>query len=371
MTMMIAGPCATKRRDALTGRLFDAAIGMLDVLSVYVGDRLGLYRVLAERSSLTARQLAAATGTDERYIREWLEQQAATGILEAEEISAANGAAAEARRFGLPAGHAEVLTDQESLNCLTGLLRQVVGVSGPLPAVLDAYRTGAGVPEADFGPDTREGSAQMHSPLLLSLLGQHWLPSVPEIHDRLRADPPARVLDVGCGDGWSSIAIARAYPKTIVHGFDTDEASIAEARANAAAAGLTGRVSFALRDAAHPCLDECFDLVTVFETVHRLGRPALALAQMRELLTENGLVLVAGARVAETFTAPGDAVERLSYGLSALHTLPASRSDSDEAATGAVMRPSTLRRYARRAGFAAVEIAPIQHDLWRFYVLRP
>jgi len=372
MTMVTTSPCATKRRDALVERLFESAIGMLDVMSVYVGDRLGLYQVLAERSSLTAGQLAAATGTNERYIREWLEQQAATGILETEEPAARDAArAADLRRFSLPAGHAEVLIDRDSLNCLAGLIRLTVGVGKPLSALLDAYKTGAGVPYPDFGVDTREGIAEMNRPMFINLLGQAWLPSISEIHARLQADPPARVLDAGCGTGWSSIAIARAYPNAIVHGFDADEASITTARANAAAAGLGDRVTFAVRDASRPGIDGRFDLVTAFETVHDMGRPVAALAEMRDLLAEDGVVLVADERVGETFAAPGDAIERLNYGFSALHCLPSTIAESTEAATGTVMRPATLRRYAQEAGFSAVEIAPVEHDFWRFYLLRP
>ena len=182
MSMMITSPCATKRRDALVERLFESAIGMLDVMSVYVGDRLGLYQVLAERGSLTAKQLAQATGTNERYIREWLEQQASTGILEAEDDAAPHlRGNAETRRFSLPAGHAEVLIDRDSLNCLAGLLRLIVGVGKPLPALLEAYKTGAGVPYPEFGVDTREGIAEMNRPMFLNLLGQEWLPAIPEL----------------------------------------------------------------------------------------------------------------------------------------------------------------------------------------------
>jgi SAM-dependent methyltransferase len=372
MAIVTTSPDATTRRDALVERLFESAIGMLDVMSVYVGDRLGLYQVLAERSSLTPGQLANATGTNERYIREWLEQQASTGILEVEEDGPPSASqTTEARRFSLPSGHAEVLIDRDSLNCLAGLLRLVVGVSKPLPALLEAYRTGAGVPYPDFGVDTREGIAEMNRPMFLNLLGQEWLPAIPELHARLQADPPARVLDAGCGTGWSSIAIARAYPNAIVHGFDADEASIAKARANAAAAGLAGRVTFAVRDASRPGIAGRFDLVTAFETVHDMGRPVAALARMRELLVEGGVLLVADERVGETFSAPGDAIERLNYGFSALHCLAATIAESDEAATGTVMRPPTLRRYAQEAGFSAVEIAPVEHDFWRFYLLRP
>ena len=113
----------TEQRDALVGRLFQAAISTLDVSSIYVGDRLGLYRALADRGSATPGELAAATGTNERYVREWLEQQAATGILEVEDTAAE----ATARKFRVPLGHREVLLERDSLNWLTGLLRLVVG----------------------------------------------------------------------------------------------------------------------------------------------------------------------------------------------------------------------------------------------------
>ena len=365
MATMMASEQATEKRDALVGRLFDAVLGTMDVLTFYVGDRLGLYQALVDRGSLTAAQLAAATGTHERYVREWLEQQAATGILEADDAPSA-----DLRRFAVPDGHAEVLTERDSLNCLAGLVRLAVGVSLPLQAVLEAYKSGTGVPYPDFGVDTREGIAEMNRPMFINLLGQDWLPAIPEIHARLQASPAARVLDAGCGTGNSTIAIAQAYPNAIVHGFDSDEASIATAREKAATAGLGDRVTFAVRDASRPGIAGRFDLVTAFETVHDMGRPVQSLARMRELLAEGGVVLVADERVGETFTAPADPIDRLNYGFSALHCLPATIAESSEAATGTVMRPDTLRQYATQAGFSSVEIAPVEHDFWRFYLLR-
>ncbi|MGE3908000.1 MAG: methyltransferase domain-containing protein [Chloroflexota bacterium] len=357
---------ATEQRDALVGRLFDAVLGTMDVFTIYVGDRLGLYRALSDGGGLTAAQLAAATGTQERYIREWLEQQAASGILAADD-----GATAETRRFSVPAGHDEVLIDRDSLNCLAGALRATVGGLSPIQAVVNAYRTGSGVPYADYGTDTREGIAEMNRPMFINLLGQDWFPSIPEIHTRLQSTPPARVLDAGCGTGNSTIAIARAYPQAFVHGFDSDEASIVTAQEKAADAGLGDRVTFSVHDASRSGIAGRYDLVTAFETVHDMGRPVQSLAQMRTLLTEGGVVLVADENVAESFTAPGGPIDRLNYGFSALHCLPATIAESDEAATGTVMRPDTLRQYAQQAGFSSVEIAPVEHDLWRFYLLRP
>ena len=357
----------TERRDALVGRLFEAAIGTMDVFCVHIGDRLGLYRGLDELGGATSQQLAATTATNERYVREWLEQQAATGILAVED------AAVEAteRRYLVPDGHREVLLDRDSLNWMGGLLRLTVGATSPLPALLRAFKVGGGVPYPDYGPDTCEGIAEMNRPMFLNLLGTAWLPAIPDVHARLQADPPARVADVGCGTGWSSIAIARAYPKAQVHGFDVDEASIALARANAEAAGLADRVTFAIRDAAYPGLVGGYDLVTAFETIHDMAQPVEALRKMRDLVADQGAVVIADERVGETFAAPGDDVERLNYGFSVLHCLAVGMAESPSAGTGTVMRPPTLRRYAAEAGFRAVEILPIENDFWRFYRLMP
>jgi SAM-dependent methyltransferase len=358
---------ASEQRDALTARLFQATLGFFDLFAVYLGDRLGLYRALAEAGPTTSAELAAHTGTDERYVREWLEQQAATGLLEVDDV----GAAPEARRYTLPAGHDEVLLDRDSLSYMSALARLVVGVVSPLPAVLAAYRTSGGVAYADYGPDTREGLAEMNRAMFINLLASQWLPAVPEVHARLQADPPARVADVGCGTGWSSIALARTYAKVRVDGLDLDEASIAAAQANAEQAEVADRVRFELRDAADPQLAGRYDLVTAFETLHDMARPVEALRAMRGLLAEGGTVLIADERVAETFAAPGDELDRFNYGWSILCCLPASRAESPSAATGTVMRPPTLRRYASDAGFAEVQVLPIENDFWRFYRLVP
>ena len=170
--------------------------------------------------------------------------------------------------------------------------------------------------------------------------------------------------------GWASIAIARAYPKARVDGFDFDEPSIAAARAIAAEAGLADRVTFQLRDAADPSLAGRYDLVIAFEMVHDLSRPVEVLGVMRRLLADGGAVIVMDERTAETFTAPGDELERLLYSFSVLCCLPTGMSEQPSAMTGTVMRPATLRRYAAEAGFLEVEILPIEHEMFRFYRLR-
>ena len=364
---MTVGDDAAGRRDALVGRLIAAALGAVDLLNVYLGDRLGLYRALVEVGPVTSSELAARTGVHERYAREWLEQQAVTGLVDVDDV----GAEAAQRRYVLPAGHDEVLTARDSVHHLVYLGRLVASVGQVTPKLLEAYRTGDGVAWADFGADMREAQAAQNRPIFRALLGTEWLPRIPDVHGRLQAEPPGRVADVGCGAGWSTIAIAEAYPTVLVDGFDLDEASIAVARANAVEHGVADRVRFDVRDITNPGLTGRYDLVAGFEMLHDLARPVEALAAMRRLLTDGGSVLIVDERVAESFTAPGDALERLFYGFSTLCCLPTGMADQPSAATGTVMRPATLRSYAHAAGFADVTVLPIEHDLFRFYRLRP
>jgi SAM-dependent methyltransferase len=336
------------------------------LLTVHLGDRLGYYRALAEEGDSTSADLAAATGTQERLAREWLEQQAVAGILEVDEVEAE----AADRRYRIPAGHAEVLVDRESLAHLTPLARLGVSMAQTLPAVEEAFRTGGGVGWEEYGDLGREAQADANRPVFANLLGSEWLPAVPDVHARLQADPPARVADVACGAGWSSIAIARAYPKVTVDGFDLDAASVKLANANLAGTEVADRVTFQLRDAGDPALAGSYQLVTVFEALHDMSRPVEVLRVLRGLAAEDGAVIAMDERVADAFTAPGDEVERLMYTYSVLCCLPVGLADTPSAGTGTVMRVDTLRRYAAEAGFADVEVLPIEHETFRFYRLR-
>jgi SAM-dependent methyltransferase len=352
-------------RDALAERLFGAALGAYELMTVHLGDRLRLYRALREQGEATPGELAAATGTHERYVREWLEQQAVAGILEVDDA----GAATDERRYRLPPGHAEVLIDRESLAHVTPMARFGISFASVLPAVEEAFRTGGGVPWEDYGELGRDAQGDANRPLFANLLGSEWLPAIPDVHQRLLADPPARVADVACGAGWSSIAIARAYPKVTVDGYDFDEPSVELARANLVGTGVEDRVAFHLRDAGDPELAGSYQLVTVFEALHDMSQPVEVLRALRGLVADDGAVVVMDERVADVFTAPGDEVERLMYTYSVLCCLPVGLADTPSAGTGTVMRADTLRRYAADAGFAEVEVLPIEHEVFRFYRL--
>jgi 2-polyprenyl-3-methyl-5-hydroxy-6-metoxy-1,4-benzoquinol methylase len=353
--------------DTFVERLFGSVLAALDLQAVYLGDRLGYYRALAE-GALTSTELAARTGTAERYVREWLEQQAVTGILMTDD----RVTDALARRYTLPAPYVAPLTDALDLSHFAPFVRFVLGSLKQTELMVEAFRTGGGVSWAQHGADLREGQAAANRPLFLGPLGQEYLPSIPDVDSALRAG--GRVADVGCGLGWSAIGIALAYPDATVDGYDVDGPSIEAARRNAREAGVDDRVRFHAVDAAATNADTVaggsYDAVFAFECIHDLADPVGVLAAMRRLARDGGAVVVMDERVAETFTAPGDDVERLMYGYSLVCCLADGMAHGPSAGTGTVMRPSTLRRYAVEAGFADVEILDIANDFFRFYRLR-
>ncbi|MCK9926676.1 class I SAM-dependent methyltransferase [Frankia sp. Mgl5] len=391
--------------EAFAQRVFDAVLGAQEVQAIYLGDRLGYYAALAERGPLTSSELAGATGSTERYAREWLEHQAVCGYLTvaadvdqdgnadrgadgsrdehgdrgagaepAGDGQAAGTTEALSRRYLLPAGHAEVLADVDSLNYLAPLARFVAGAGRQLGEIAEAFRTGGGVSWERFGADAREAQAAANRPMFLSLLCQELLPAAPEVHATLVAG--ARVADIGCGAGWSSVALARAYPGVTVDGFDPDTESVRLAERNAAAFEVTDRVTFtdADADAAQAADGEAvggYDLVFAFECVHDMADPVAVLDAARRLLTAGGSMIVMDERCAESFHAPAGEIERLLYGYSLIGCLPDGMSRQPSVGTGTVMRPATLAGYAELAGFTSTETLPIEHDFFRFYRLVP
>lgn len=349
--------------EAFAGRVFDSVLGVIDAWSMYVGDKLGLYEALAD-GSMTRDELAAQTNTHWRYIGEWLEQQVTTGILEVDDPMAP----ADSRVYTLPAAQRDVLTDRESLNYLTPFVRLITAGGMQMPALIDAYQNGGGVPWEQFGPDMRTGQAEMNRPWFLHALGSEWFPGVPDLHERLQQED-VRVADIGCGEGWSAIGIAQTYPGLTVDGYDIDEASIVAARQHAIDAGVGDRVRFYHADGSDASGHGKYDVVTLFECVHDMAHPVPVLETARRLVKPDGHVVVMDEAVGDVFGERSDEVERLMYGFSMFVCLPDGMSHDGSVGTGTVMRQSQLEEYATTAGFAGVEVLPIQNDLWRFYTL--
>ncbi len=353
------------RTDAVAARVLETAADATGLIAIAIGDRLGYYAALAGHGPCTDAELAQHTGTSRRYAQEWLEQQAVTGLVVVD--GPADRLAGP--RFALADGVTGVLADPEALTFLAPLARQIVAAAAKVPAIADAARSGEGVPWSAYGTDLREAQADRNRPGFLRLLAGEWLAALPDVRERLTWEPAARVADVGCGAGWSSIGIARGYPLAQVDAFELDPASVRLARDNVATEGLADRVRVHQVDIGAVSAHQSYDLVMAFECVHDLPYPVRALRAMRRMVRDGGAVLVADMKVSERFAPPGDVVERLMYGLSLSICLPDSMSHPGSAATGTAMRPDTFRRYAELAGFTAVDALDIDHDLWRFYRL--
>ena len=353
-------------REPMIDRLRRAASGTFELSAMLIGLRLGLYQALHVGGPATSAELASRTGTAERPIREWLEHGAVNGHLELESDS---DDPAE-RRFSLPPAHAEALLDIDSLNYVGPMPIQVVAAVNSLPRVIESFRTGEGFAYGASGDDMRVSEGNANRPAYLGPLGREWLPSIADVHARLLAEPPARIADIGCGLGWSSIGMALAYPKVSVDAVDLDAPSIEMARRRAAEADVSDRVRFVVANAASTGLTGGYDLITLFEAFHDMAHPVAILQELARLLGTDGSIVIADTKTSERFEAPGDAIEGYHYGWSFMQCLH-SGLQGGGAGTGTVMRPDTLRHFAEAAGLGRVDILPIEHDSWRFYRLWP
>jgi predicted O-methyltransferase YrrM len=365
MTTTDAVSSASDPTEAYADKIFTAVLGTMETFSLYLGERLGWLTALAAEP-LTPNELAERTGTAQRYAVEWLEMQAVYGnvvVTDADPDDPAD------RRYALPDEAAEVLTDEHSLSYLGALPRMFAAVGRHLEDLLAAYRSGGGVSWAQLGADARESQAATNRPWFEVQLGPA-LAGVPELHAVL-SEPGCRIADVGCGEGWSSLALARAYPEATVTGIDVDEPSLTAARTHAEEAGLSDRVSFISSAEGGLGRPDSFAAAFIFEALHDMPQPVEVLSAVRRAVRPGGLVVVMDEAVADKFTAPGDVVERAMYGYSTLICLPDGLSSSPSAGTGTVMRRSRLTAYATQAGFAQVDVLPIEDfAFFRFYRLR-
>lgn len=332
--------------DALTTRLLQATIHTLELYGIYLGKELGLYEALKFEQRITPPELARTAGIAPRDAREWLEQQAVAGFLRVESTTAP----AEARRYWLQAEHTNVLVAEDHPAHLAPLAQMVAGIGGALQRVVNAYRSGGGVAYPHFGAAFRAGQAGINRPAFLSDLVARWIPALPDLHSALMSTR-MRVADVGRGAGWSTLAMAKAFPQ-----------------ADAAAHGVA--VRFEIRDAAAVAEDGPFDLVLVLEALHDMARPDEALRAIREALAPGGSVLVADEKVGDHFHAPADDLERLMYGWSIVHCLPVAMAEQPTAAIGTVIRAATVQALATGAGFPRVEVVPVDGGFFRLYRLR-
>jgi SAM-dependent methyltransferase len=305
---------------------------------VVIGEKLGLYKALAG-APMSSAQLAAKTKTDERYLREWLSSQAAGGYITYD---------AKTDQFSLSEEQVFTLATEDSPAYLPGAFELALGSLAAVPRITEAFRTGAGMGWNEHADGVFHGCEKFFRPGYAANLVSAWIPALSGVEEKLEAG--ARVADVGCGRGASTILMAKAFPNSRFFGFDYHEESIEAAREAARRNGLAGRVTFEVARAKDfPGKD--FDFVAVFDCLHDMGDPAGAAAHVRQSLAKDGTWMIVEPFANDELKDNLNPVGRVYYSFSTLLCTPCSRSQEIGLCLGAQAGETRIREVVTAAGF--------------------
>ena len=306
---------------------------------VVIGEKLGLYKALAS-GPMTAAELAAKTRTDERYVREWLSSQAAGGYITYDET---------ANKFSLTQEQAFTLAQEDSPAYLPGAFELALGSLAAVPRIAESFRTGAGMGWHEHEDGVFHGCEKFFRPGYAANLVSSWIPSLHDVKAKLEAG--ARVADVGCGKGASTVLLAKAFPKSQFFGFDYHDKSIEAARESAKQEGVADRVSFEVSKAkSYPGKD--YDFVAVFDCLHDMGDPVGAAAHVRQSLANDGTWMIVEPFANDQLKDNLNPVGRVYYSFSTLLCTPCSRSQEVAACLGAQAGEKRIREVVSSAGFS-------------------
>lgn len=335
--MRVADP---QKLDALVGRLVgDVGVSITGAL-VVLGDQLGLYKAMADGKPVTSQELAAKTGFKERYIREWLSGQAAADYIDYD---------AESDSFSLSPEQAMAFAEEDSSAFFAGAFEIVQSMWVDEPKVETAFRNGAGLGWHEHSQCLFRGTERFFRPGYNSNLNNSWIPALDGVKAKL--EKGARVADVGCGHGASTVLMAQAYPNSQFFGFDYHRPSIERAREAAAKAGVGDRIVFEQASAKDfPAKD--YDLVAMFDCLHDMGDPAGAGRHVRETLAEDGTWMIVEPFAHDHLKDNLNPVGRIFYGASTMICTPASLSQEVGLGLGAQAGEMRLRKVALDAGFS-------------------
>ncbi len=337
-----------------TGRFMEMTTGAAVLAVVAVADRIGLFQQLAGQGPLSLEEIVERSGLERRYLEEILATLSAADLLE---YDVAN------ESFQLSDERAACLADESSPYFLAGWSQMVPALYGAIPGVAEACRRGGGVPFSAFGAEMVEGIARSNGPGTRLLLTRKWLPALPEGVARLEAG--CRVADVGCGSGAAALAMARAYPKSEIIGYDVDAHSVECARRAGEEEGLANARFEVLSGEAIPT-EPGFDLITTFDVIHDVVDPLGVLGQIRAALRSGGLYLMvepdAGDGLGENLHPAG----ALTYAMSTLHCMTQSLAQGGEG-LGAAWGPRRAEEFCRQAGFGSFERLDVPNPFNAFY----
>jgi len=332
-------PLDQAKLDAFVGRFLGDLGTAMHLPTVLVGDRLGLYQAMADGEPVTPAALAERTGTAERYVKEWLAAQAAAGYVD---YDAADGS------FRLPPEHAALLIDQGAPVFIPGAFQLAASSVKDEPQITEAFRTGEGVAWHDHHPDLFVGCERFFRPGYAAHLTAEWLPALEGVEAKLRAG--AKVADVGCGHGASTLIMAAAFPQSTFVGFDYHDASIEAARRSAESAGLDANTRFDVAS-AQEFPGTGYDFVAFFDCLHDMGDPVGAARHVLSSLAPDGTWMIVEPYANDRLEDNLNPVGKIYYSASTLVCTPASKAQEVGLALGAQAGERRLRDVVTQAGF--------------------
>jgi 2-polyprenyl-3-methyl-5-hydroxy-6-metoxy-1,4-benzoquinol methylase len=347
-----------KKAAALTRQVgvdFGAA---LTVALAYIGDRLGIFKAMANATPMTSRQLAERTRLNERYIREWAATMAASGYIDYEPVDGT---------FRLNPEQAMVLAREDNTFFLGGAFQYAVACYRQLAKLMESFEHGGGVPFTDFGSDIVQAIERLFRAGYETWVAQQWIPAVPDVHQRLTAGGEA--AEVGCGAGQCLIPVARAYPESHFFGYDVDMTSIERARGKVAHAGVAGRVTFERIAAEELPFAGRFDLVMAFNCIHDMAQPRRVLAALHRIVKPDGAVLWSEAHASDRLEENLNPQGRTMYAASTMHCMTVSLAQGGEG-LGSAISEAKARALAAEAGFSSFGKLPVKNPIHQIFLLR-
>jgi 2-polyprenyl-3-methyl-5-hydroxy-6-metoxy-1,4-benzoquinol methylase len=345
MTTLTTSPIDEAKLETFVGQAVTDMAAAISGLLLHIGDRLGLYKAMAGAGPMTSKSLAKRTGTTERYVREWLGNQAAGGYVIYDPAH---------KTYELPAEQAMVVADENSPVFLAGAFEAIASTYADHEAFLDAFRTGEGIGWAEHDHRLFSGVERLFRPGYAANLIDAWLPALDGVVAKLRSG--ASVADVGCGLGASTIIMAEGFARSTFAGFDNHAESIDRARTAAEHAGIANRARFEVATAtAFP--GRGYDLVCVFDALHDMGDPLGAARHIRQAMAPDGTLMVVEPMAGDALEQNINPVSRAYYGLSTVICTPGSLAQEVGAGLGAQAGEAQLTAVLRKAGFTRVRRA--------------
>jgi 2-polyprenyl-3-methyl-5-hydroxy-6-metoxy-1,4-benzoquinol methylase len=345
--------------EAFVGKVLADTAGLAVTVMSSIGDRLGLFKNLAEQGPATSEELAARAQVNERYTREWLSAMASAGYIAYD---------ATDRRFTLPPEHVPVLAQESGPVFFGGVQEEMVGLAGPVNLLMQAFRSGGGVPMEAYDSSTWEGVTRFTSGWFENLLVPVWLPAMPEVQTKLERG--ALVADVGCGQGKALIKLAQTYPQSRYVGYDNFAPSIEQAKANAQAAGMTDRVRFETRDVSAG-LPEQYDIITTFDVVHDAVDPRGMLRAIHQALRPDGRYVCLEINSSDKLEENIGLLGAFFYSCSMLYCMTTSLAHHGEGLGTTGIPESKMRELCAEAGFGAVRRVPMENPFNILYEVTP